>query len=128
MGRPLNKKYFDAVPGGTAIVAHARVLGSSTAKTADIVKQTSTNEYLMTTADGTSVCTIVATGSPAEGEAYILATDSLGSTYFVIKLTAHLATLMQYNDGGSGFVYPDEDEAPWSFDTASNITVQIENA
>jgi len=120
----------DAVLTSTStqvILAHAKVVGSASVLDADIVKQTSTNEYLMTTTDGSSVCSLVASSVPLEGQAYIQALDSLGSTYFVTKLTAHLAVLMQWTDNGGGFLYMDGDEAPWSFDAANNITVQIEN-
>lgn len=112
------------------ILAHAKVVGSSSVLDADISKQTSTNEYVMTTSDGTSICTLVPSNSPLEGQAYIIATDALNSTYWVTKITAHLAVLEPRTDGGSGYVYVSGDEAPWSFDKsldASGLTVQIEN-
>lgn len=117
--------------GTNVILAHARVVGSVSVLDADIVKQTSTNEYVMNTTDGSSICSLVASNSPVEGQAYIVATDSLNSTYWVTKLTAHLAVLTQRSDGGSGYVYASGADAAWSFDKSTDATgqtVQIETA
>lgn len=117
--------------GTNVILAHAFVVGGTQVLDADIIKQTSTNEYTMITTEGTSIVTLVANASPTEGQAYIKATDALNSTYFVMKLTARLAVLSQWTDGGSGFVYDSGDTAPWSFDLsldAAGLTVQIETA
>jgi len=117
--------------GTNVILAHARVYGSSSVLDADIVKQTSTNEYLMNTTDGSSICTLVESDSLLQGQAYIKATDSLGSTYFVVKLTAHLAVLgAQWIDAGSGWLYIPGDEVPWSFDISDDtqgLQVRIES-
>lgn len=113
--------------GSSVILAHARVEGSSDVLDADIIKQTSTDEYLMETTDGSSICSLVASETPIQGQAYIQATDSIGSTYFVTKITAHLVLLTQWTDGGDGFLYIDGDEAPWGFDAPDNMTVQVEN-
>ena len=117
--------------GTDVILAHARIVGSASVLDADIKKQTSTNEYLMETTDGESVCSLVATDSLLAGQAYIKATDSLGSTYFVTKLTAHLAVLQQWNNVG-GFVYLNGEQSAWTL-LNTNIdptgqTVQIESA
>lgn len=128
MGRPLNNKYFTGSP---ALVAHAYVVGDDQVRDAAIDKQTSDNEYVMTTLGGTSICTLVADATPAEGEAYITATDALGSTYFVINLESHLVVLEQNTDGGSGFVWNSGDEAPWLLDITddqSGLVVELENA
>ena len=118
--------------GTNVILAHAYVVDGTQTLDADIIKQTSTNEYLMETTEGKSICTLVATDMLVAGQAYIQATDSLGSTYFVTKLTAHLAVLEQWTDGGPGFVYLGGEEAPWSFELPNSdptgMTVQIETA
>lgn len=117
--------------GTNVILAQAFVVGGTQALPADIIKQTSTNEYVMVTTEGQSVVTLVANASPTEGQAYIKATDALGSTYFVMKLTAHLAVLERWTDGGSGFVYASGDDAPWSFDISGDtegLQVRIESA
>ena len=112
-----------------AITPIAKVIGSSTNLAADIVKQTGTNHYLMTTSDGTSVCTLVATTSLNPGDAYLIATDSTTSTYYITKLTAHRATLILQTDnsGGGGVEYPDGWEAPWTLDAATVGVVSITN-
>ena len=109
-----------------AITPIAKVIGSSTNLAADIVKQTGSNHYSMTTSDGTSVCTLVATSTLNPGDAYLIATDSTTSTYYVTKLTAHRATLILQTDNGNA-EYPDGWEAPWTLDAASVGTVSITN-
>lgn len=112
-----------------AITPIAKVVGSTNSLAADIVKQTGSNHYLMTTKDGTSVCTLVATTSLNPGDAYLIATDSTTSTYYVTKLTAHRATLILQTDnsGGGGVEYPDGWEAPWTLDAATVGVVSITN-
>ena len=119
--------------GTNVILAHAYVVDGTQALDADIIKQTSTNEYLMETTEGSSICTLVASNSLVAGQAYIKATDSLNNTYFVTKLTAHLAVLETWTDnGGDGWLYASGDTAPWSLDATSldptGLTVQIESA
>ena len=67
----------------------------------------------------------------------IIATDSLGNTYYVTKLTAHKALLTRKTDlnADSDWVYATGDSARWTFSAATgtdktvvNTTVQIENA
>jgi hypothetical protein len=109
-----------------AIVAYAYVTGGSN-KVADIVKQVSTDRYKVKTADGTMICQLVTDGvANAAGEMTITATDSASNTYYVKKLTAHRATLVQIA-GGSNYVYDDNESAPWSFDAAADDVVQIAN-
>jgi len=118
--------------GTNVILAHAFVVDGTQTLDADVIKQTSTNEYLMETTEGNSICTLVASNALAAGQAYIQATDALDSTYFVTKLTAHLAVLETDTDGGTGFVYASGDTAPWSLEATSldpsGLTVQIESA
>lgn len=117
--------------GTNVILARAFVRGGTQALEADIIKQTSTNEYVMVTTEGQSVVTLVANASPTEGQARIQATDALGSTYYVTKLTARLAQIQQWTDGGSGFVYTSGSTAPWSFDISGDtrgLQVRIESA
>lgn len=117
--------------GTNVILAHAYVVDGTQTLDADIIKQTSTNEYLMETTEGQSIVTLVASSSLSEGQAYIKATDALNSTYYVTKLTAHLAVLEQWTDGGSGFVHNGGTEATWTLESTSidptGETVQIES-
>lgn len=119
--------------GTNVILAQAFVVDGTQTLNADIIKQTSTNEYLMETTEGSSICTLVASNSLVAGQAYIKAIDSLNNTYFVTKLTAHLAVLEQWTDtDNDGWVYASGDTAPWSLDATSldptGLTVQIESA
>lgn len=110
-----------------AIVAYAYVTGGSN-KIGDIVKQVSARRYKVETADGTMVCKLVTDGvANAAGEMTITATDANGNTYYVSKLTAHRALLVQIA-GGSNYVYATGTSAPWSFAAASGSVVQIANA
>jgi hypothetical protein len=62
----------------------------------------------------------------AAGECSIAATDSAGGEYFVTKLTARKATVTRA--GGSGWLYATGQAAPWKFDAAAGIYLQIANA
>lgn len=108
------------------ILAHARVVGSASVLDADIAKQVSTNDYVMSTTDGTSKVALTTTNTPPAGGAYIVATDANGSTYWVTKLTAHRATLVRRSMNGS-YLHPNGGTAAWSFDSPSLLRVQIEN-
>ncbi len=114
-----------------AIVIYANTSGSgSTGKIGDIVKQTNATSYKVTTADGTAVCRLSTDATPASGFAYIVATDSNSATYFVTKLTAHRATLV--NKTGTP-LFADNVSVPWLFSTSdpsydSATTVIVQNA
>lgn len=110
-----------------AINGVAYVPGGASAVVYDIIKQEASNRYLVKTAQGTGQCKLVA-DSPAEGEMTIVATDTLNSTYYVTKLTAHRAVLTQKTDGGSGFEFSTGDVTGWSLDAASTGIVSIANA
>lgn len=112
--------------GTNVILAHAHVVGGTTALDADIVKQTSTSDYVMTTTEGTSICGLVPSNTPAAGQAYIIATDSAANTYWVLKLTAHKAVLRRR--AGGTWIYPNGYSAPWTLAPASGAVVSIESA
>jgi hypothetical protein len=111
-----------------AIVAYAYVTGNNLI--ADIKKQVSGRRYKVTTSEGTLTCKLVTDGvANAAGEMTITATDANGNTYYVSKLTAHLATLVRLvDDGGDDdWVYATGARAPWSFAEATGSVVQIAN-
>jgi hypothetical protein len=89
-------------------------LTGGSAKESDVIKQTGTDSYQVINADGTGVVTLVASDTLTAGQASITATDANSSTYYVTKLTAHRAVLMQ-NDMGSSFEYPDGASIAWDF-------------
>lgn len=98
--------------------------GGSSAVAGDIVKQVGTRRFKVKTAQGTGKCKLVA-AAPAAGQMTVTATDSLGSTYYVTKLTKNLATLTQLNDGGSGFEFETATRAKWALVAAVTGTVQV---
>jgi hypothetical protein len=114
-----------------AIVMTAFLEGGS-ATTVDIIRQVSTNRYKVTdgtrTTNGTTIphVQLQSTLANAAGECSIAATDSAGGEYFVTKLTARKATVTRA--GGSGWLYATGQAAPWKFDTAAEIYLQIANA
>ncbi len=107
-----------------AIIAYAYVTGGSN-KIADIKKQVSGRRYKVTTADGTMVCKLVTDGvANAAGEMTITATDSSGKTYYVSKLTARKAVLVQF--GTSGHEFESGTSVKWTFGSAvedSSVTI-----
>jgi hypothetical protein len=105
----------------------AFVTGGSSGVLGDILKQESSHRYLVKTAQGQSQCTLVTTSTLTAGTMNLIATDSLNSTYFVSKLTAHRANITQYADGGSGFEYGVTDVAGWTINSATTGTVSIAN-
>jgi hypothetical protein len=109
-----------------SIAISAFVPGGSSAVSGDILKQESSRRYLVHTAQGTGQCRLVDT-TPTEGQMTIAATDSLGSTYYVTKLTARRAILTTATNGGSGFEYTSGAVAGWTLGSATTGTVSVSN-
>ena len=125
------------VPGTSALTANgsarqnsikceAQIGAGSEVTTGDIVKQTGSRKYKVTTGDGTAICKLVTTADLNANEMSITATDSNSNTYFVQKLTQHRAVLVQIA-GGSNYLYATGASAPWGFAAASGNVVQIAN-
>jgi hypothetical protein len=109
-----------------AIVIYANTSGGgTTAKVGDIIRQVSGRRYKVKTADGIKICALGTDDTPAPAGAYIVATASNASTYYVTKLTAHKATLV-YKSGTQ--IFDNGTTAPWTFDSTANGRVIIENA
>lgn len=108
-----------------AISGNAYVAGGS-AKGYDILKQEASKRYLVRTADGTDQCKLVTTSTLAAGEMNIVATDWNGSTYWVKKLTARRAILVQDTVSGS-FLIADGASTGWSLAAATGTVVTIAN-
>ena len=113
-----------------AIIIRAKTTIGGSVKVGDIIRQVRTRGYKVRTADGTAVCNLVASDTPAYGEAYIIASDNGGSTYWVTKLTAHKVTLVRRTQDDP-YLYVNGASAPWKlFEgmTAQGLYVKIENA
>jgi len=111
-----------------AIVIRAKIDAEATVRIGDIIKQSSGRRYKVSTSDGIAVCKLVADDTPATFEAYIKATDANGNTYYVTKLTARRATLTQWSNNESTWLFATGSTAPWSFTSTANGRVIIENA
>lgn len=111
-----------------ALAIEAFVIGGSSGVAGDIVKQESSRRYLVTTAQGTSQCSLVsvATGSLVAGQMNLIATDVNGSTYYVTKLTNRRALLTRRTMVGS-YVFATGDVAGWTLNAASGTLVSIAN-
>lgn len=109
-----------------AINGVAYIPGGSSAVVYDIIKQEASHRYLVKTAQGTGQCRLVA-AAPGAGEMTIIATDSLGSTYYVTKLTAHKVVLTQNTDGGDGFEFETNSVAGWNITSPVTGIVTLAN-
>jgi len=95
--------------------------GSSAVSGGDIIKQESSRRYLVRNSQGIGQVRIGAgTGTDhvlAPGQAHIIATDGGGATYYVTKLTAHKATLINRTDTSTALVT--NLVAGWTLSTAT---------
>ena len=109
-----------------AISMTAFLTGGS-AVAVDILKQVSTNRYKVTDGTRTGIVQLQSSVADAAGEGSVLATDAEGNTYYATKITAHKATLTRVA-GGANYVYATGQAAPWKFDAAAGVYVQLANA
>ncbi len=109
------------------IKARAFLTGGS-ALVADIDEQVASKKYRVQTTDGTGVVRLVSTVTSAlvAGQMNILATDANGSTYWVKKLTARRAVVVQSTASGS-FAFDNNESVGWTLGSASAGVVSIEN-
>ena len=108
-----------------AIKGEAYVAGGSQ-KAFDIKKQEASRRYLVKTADGQGQCKLVTTSTLAAGEMNIVATDWNGSTYWVRKLTARRAILVQDTVSGS-FLISDGASTGWTLGSSTGTIVTLAN-
>lgn len=100
--------------------------GGTSALTGDILEQVASKKYRVMTSEGTGTCKLVTTSSISAGQMYMRATDQNGSTYFVRKLTAHKAVLIQDTVSGS-FEFNTNEAAGWTLGSAATGIVVIDN-
>jgi hypothetical protein len=108
-----------------AIKGEAFITGGSQ-QAFDIKKQEASKRYLVKTADGQGQCKLVTTSTLTAGTMNIEATDANGSKYYVRKLTARRAVLVQTTASGS-FAFADGSAAGWTLGAASAGVVTIGN-
>lgn len=94
----------------------------------DVEEQVASKKYRVQTSEGTGVCRLVttATSSLTAGQMRIIASDTNGSTYYVKKLTAHRAVLVQ-STVSTAFLFDTNEAAGWTLGSASAGVVSIEN-
>lgn len=78
--------------------------GSNAVANGDILKQESSRRYLVRTTEGTGQCRLVGKDVLVAGEMKIIATDFGGATYYVTKLTAHKAYLVNRTSTSTALV------------------------
>lgn len=118
MGRPIKK----------SIIQHTYIYPQTGVQRL-ITKQKGSRRYECE-ANGDTVFRLVASSSPSANEAYMLAYDSDGNTYFVTKLTRHYATLVQKEQVGvPGFQFTSNSAVEWiPFHSAiAGQTIAIDN-
>jgi len=108
-------KFDSFVPGGSSAVGAG-----------DIIRQSGSRAYLVKNSQGTGICRLVTSSTLAEGQMNLVATDTNGSTYYVRKLTARKAVLVQSTASGS-FVFANESVAGWTLGSPSAGYVSITN-
>lgn len=133
------QNYGNQNPAGTnenAIVAYAYHTGGSLLR-GDIVRQVSTDRYKVENSTATAIAKLKATIANAAGEMNIVAIDTDGNTYYVVKLTSRKATLVpaavaRLSTSAGTIFAPDVSgvykSVPWKFAAAATGYVQIENA
>jgi len=120
--------FLGSAPQPGVILLTAATQTSTPYNNSDIIKQEATSTYKVINQGGTAFCALQTSTPDAPGEATMTAVDSLGSTYYVVKLCAHLATLVQKTDGGSGFEFRSMTNPVWTLDApVAGYSVQIYN-
>lgn len=109
-----------------AIKGQAIIPTGSTQALYDILKQEASRRYLVKTSEGQGQCKLVTTSTLAAGQMNIVATDTNGSTYYVKKLTARRAVLVQ-STVSTAFLFADGAVAGWTLGSASSGVVSIAN-
>ena len=98
--------------------------GSGAISGGDILKQEASRRYLVQNSEGKGQCKLVTTSALTAGTMNIIATDHSGSTYFVRKLTAHRAIVVQSTASGS-FLVGNGVSTGWTLGAATGTVVTI---
>lgn len=101
--------------------------GSSAVANGDIIKQESSRRYLVDNSQGIGQCKLVATDALTAGTMKIIATDGAGATYFVEKLTAHKATVVNRTNTSTAKSITGA-AVGWTLGSATGTVVTIANA
>ena len=99
--------------------------GSSAISGGDIIKQESSQRYLVRNAQGVGVCKL-STGTLTAGNMHIIASDWTGATYWVTKLTARKARLVNRTSTSTA-IYSMNKMAPWTVGNTTGTVVTLSN-
>lgn len=108
-------KFNSYIPSGSAAVGGG-----------DILRQSGSKAYLVRNSEGTGICRLVTNSALTAGQMNMVATDANGSTYYVKKLTAHKAVLVQSTASGS-FLVDNNGVSAWTLGSAASGVVSISN-
>lgn len=98
--------------------------GSNQLVNGDILKQEASRRYLVQNSEGKGQCRLVTTSNLTAGTMNIVATDWNGSTYYVKKLTARKAVLVQ-STVSTAFLVGDGIATGWTLNGATGTVVTI---
>lgn len=98
--------------------------GSSALSVGDILKQEASRRYLVRNAQGQGQVKLVTTDALTSGTMSLIATDFGGATYFVSKLTARRARLVNRTSTGTALVVGGT-STKWNITNATGTTVTI---
>lgn len=98
--------------------------GSSAVSGGDIMKQEASKRYLVNNSQGRGQVKLVTTDTLAAGQMNIIATDSSGATYWVKKLTARRAVLVQRTSTSTALIATNA-AAGWTLGSATGTIVSI---
>jgi len=88
-----------------------------------IIKQEASRRYLVENAQGRGQCHLTSTDVLSAGQMKIIATDFSGATYYVTKLTAHKATLVNRTSTSTALVT--KESTGWTIGSATGTIVTI---
>lgn len=100
--------------------------GSSAVSGGDIMKQEASRRYLVNNSQGQGQVKLVASDALAAGQMNIIATDATGATYWVKKLTARKAVLVQRTSTSTALVSTNG-ATGWTLGAATGTIVTIGN-
>ena len=98
--------------------------GSNQVTNGDILKQEASRRYLVRNSEGVGQCILVTTSTLTVGTMNIVATDWNGSTYYVRKLTARKAVLVQ-STVSTAFLVGNGVSTGWTLNAATGTIVTI---
>jgi hypothetical protein len=97
--------------------------GSSAISGGDIIEQRSSQRYLVRNTQGVGVCKL-STGTLAAGGMQIIASDWTGATYWVTKLTARKARVVNRTSTSTA-IYGMNKMAPWTVGSSTGTYVTL---